>query len=74
MRPLGMLTTIPVFLAVTPLVGFFIGQFLDRRFHTDPIFTVLFLILGFVGGGRQVAQLIRRAYADQEDRDESHGG
>ena len=61
MRQVGLLTTIPVLLAVSPLIGFFMGRFLDGKLNTDPIFTIGFLILGFIAGARQTARVIKLA-------------
>lgn len=61
MRQVGLLSTIPVLLAVSPIVGFLIGRFIDGKLHTDPIFTIVFLVLGFIAGGRQVARVIKLA-------------
>ena len=74
-RQVGILTLIPAVLAVSPIVGYFIGHLLDRRFGTDPYLTIAFIVLGFVAGGREVARLVRRASeeADAEERDKTGG-
>jgi ATP synthase protein I len=66
MRQVGLLTTIPFLLAVSPIIGFFIGRFLDKKFNTDPILSIVFLIFGFVAGARQVASVIRKASKDNK--------
>ena len=72
MRQVGLLTTIPVLLAVSPLIGFFMGRFLDQKLDTDPIFTIVFLILGFIAGARQTARVIRLASKEKKrDKDGS---
>ncbi|MFQ5510245.1 MAG: AtpZ/AtpI family protein [Candidatus Krumholzibacteriia bacterium] len=68
-RQAGLLTTIPVLLAISPLIGFFIGRFLDGKFKTDPLFTIIFLILGFVAGAMQTARVIRLANRDSDEKD-----
>ncbi len=73
MRQVGLLTTIPLLLAVSPLIGFFIGSFLDRRFGTDPIFTIIFLIMGFVAGARQVINVIKKAGAEGDKNEKKNG-
>ena len=46
------------------LFCFFIGLYLDRWWHTHGIFTVIFTVLGVIGGGnvvyRQVGEIIDR--------------
>jgi ATP synthase protein I len=58
-RQAGLLSTIPVLLTVSPLVGFFMGRFIDGKLGTDPIFTIVFLVFGFVAGARQIARIIK---------------
>lgn len=73
MRQVGLLTTIPLLLAVSPIVGFFIGRFLDRKFHTDPMLSIVFLIIGFVAGARQVANVVRKASKEYNKKNKSNG-
>ena len=60
-RQLGILTTIPIILAVGPILGYFIGNFLDKKLHTEPYLMIVFIIFGFVASGRGVYDLIKRA-------------
>ena len=64
LRRAGLLTTVPVLLAASPIIGFFIGRFLDDKLGTDPALTIVFLILGFVSGAIQVAKVIKIANRD----------
>lgn len=68
----GQLVTIPMLLLVSPLIGLFIGRFLDRRFQTPDVFMYIFLTLGFVAGGREVYRMVRRI-AREEDRERRKG-
>jgi F0F1-type ATP synthase assembly protein I len=68
-RQVGLLTTIPILLTVSPLIGFFIGRFLDGKLHTDPIFTIIFLVLGFIAGARQVARVLKIANKEYDKED-----
>jgi ATP synthase protein I len=56
----GSLGMIPVLLAAGPIIGIFIGQWLDKKFDSSPWLTVLFVILGFVAGVREMIQLLKR--------------
>jgi F0F1-type ATP synthase assembly protein I len=67
-RRAGLLTTIPVLLAVSPIIGFYMGRFLDGKLGTDPYLSIVFLILGFVSGAMQVARLIRIANREPKKR------
>lgn len=67
MRSAAMLLAIPTLLIISPLVGFFLGNLGDKRFHTSPWLSVSGLILGFVAAGREV-WLIYRRYLDTQER------
>jgi ATP synthase protein I len=67
LRPVGQLTAIPFVLLVGPVLGYFIGDWLDRKWGTEPYLMILFITLGFVAAGREVWGLIKRASRDQED-------
>ena len=67
LRSAAMLLAIPTLLIVSPLVGFFLGDLGDKRFHTSPWLSLSGLILGFVAGGREV-WLIYRRYQESQER------
>ena len=60
-RQIGILTTIPILLAVGPILGYYIGDFLDKRLNTTPYLMILFIVLGFVASGKGVYDLIKKA-------------
>lgn len=60
-RQLGFLTAIPFILATGPIIGFFIGDWLDKKFHTAPWVMLGFLILGFAASIKETISLIKRA-------------
>ena len=65
-RQLGLLSTIPGLLTVSPIVGLLIGRFLDRKLNTDTFLGIVFLVLGFIAGARQVARVIKLAGKEKE--------
>jgi ATP synthase protein I len=69
LRRAGLLTTVPFLLAASPIIGFFMGRFLDIKLGTEPIFSIIFLILGFIAGAIQVAKVVRLANRES-DREE----
>lgn len=73
-RQAGLLTTIPVLLAASPIIGLLIGRWIDRKFDTDPIFSVVFLILGFVAGARQVVRVVKLAGKDKAKDNKKDNG
>lgn len=66
LRPVGLLTAIPFVLLFGPLIGYFIGDWLDKKLDTDPWLMTLFIVLGFIASGREVWGLIKRASRDTE--------
>ena len=67
MRSGAMLVAIPSLLIISPLVGFFVGNLGDKRFHTSPWLSLAGLILDFVAGAREVWTIYRR-YLDSQER------
>ncbi len=63
-----MLTSIPMVLLSAPLIGYFIGDFIDRKFHTSPWSMVIFTVMGAVSGIRQTITLIKRATGNNDRR------
>lgn len=60
-RQIGILTTIPMLMAVGPILGYYIGNFLDRTLSTGPYLMVIFIFLGFAASGKGVYDLIKKA-------------
>jgi ATP synthase protein I len=63
-RLVGSMGTIPVRLGVGPLVGFFIGRWVDRRLHTEPWLMIMMIALGFAASVRYTIRLLREAQKD----------
>ena len=55
------LVSVGFVLVASLLVGYGIGCLLDRWLGTDPIFTVIFFLLGMIGGFVEVFQIAKRA-------------
>ena len=68
LRSGGLLLAIPTLLIVSPLVGFFVGGFLDRRLHTSPWLGIVGLVLGFAAAGRETYRIYRR-YMEEADKE-----
>lgn len=67
LRKASMLMVIPTLLLVAPLVGFFLGRFLDTRFGVTPWLSFAGLVLGFVAAGREIVSIVRRVRSEGED-------
>ena len=64
-RQIGLLSTIPFLLALAPIVGYLLGNYLDQRFGTRPWLGIVLLGLGFVAGVRETVKIVR--IAQRED-------
>jgi len=59
-RQLALAGTIPIMMAVGPVIGFVIGKLLDEWLGTTPWLMVLFIALGFVAAGKEVYDVVRK--------------
>ena len=66
-RQAGILGTIPFLLAVPPIAGVFIGKWIDGKAGTSPAFTIVFVILGFLAGIREVANVMKKANLESDN-------
>jgi len=55
---------LPFLLVACVAVGGGVGYFLDARFHTSPVLTLVLGLLGFAGG---MIQLVKRLSRDTDD-------
>ena len=67
-RTAGLLLAIPTLLIVSPLVGFFIGDWLDGRAGSGPWLGIAGLGVGFAAAGRETYRIYRRVQADEEEQ------
>lgn len=67
-KQLGILTTIPAILAVGPILGYFVGSYLDKKINSSPYLMILFIIFGFVASGKQIYNLARRSSKEMEKK------
>lgn len=73
MRQVGLLTSIPILLLVSPLLGYWFGTLADRWFHIRPWGANIGLLLGMVAAVREVIRIVRRAGEDDEEDPGSAG-
>lgn len=69
LRQAGIYTIIPIILAVGPIIGYFMGNFLDKKLHTSPYLMILFIIFGFIAAGKEVYNLTKRAMQEMDEED-----
>ena len=72
MRRAGLLTAIPLVLAIAPVIGFFMGDFLDGWLGTAPYLMIVFVVLGFIAGAREVHRLVKKAYEDESPQNKTN--
>ena len=65
-KQLGVLTTIPIILLVGPAIGYFLGNWIDRKFLIYPWVTIIFVGLGFGASGREITRLLKQVLKDSE--------
>lgn len=58
-RQVGILTSIPFILLLGPLIGFFLGGWIDRKFGWAPYGTAVLIGLGFAAAVRETVRMIR---------------
>lgn len=58
-RQLAIATMIPVLLVVAPLIGYFLGGWVDGKLGTKDVFKIIGLGLGFAAAGREIYSLIK---------------
>lgn len=59
-RLIGVYATIPFALAVPPVIGWFIGEYLDDWFQTTPWIAYILIFLGMIAGIEEVYRLVKR--------------
>jgi F0F1-type ATP synthase assembly protein I len=66
LRSAGLLLSIPTLLIVSPLAGFFLGAWLDRKWNSGPWLSIVGLALGFVAAGRETWRIYRRTLEEEQ--------
>ncbi len=73
MRQIGILTALPFIMVAGPLVGYFIGDWLDHILGTSPYLTILLIIMGIISSGREVIKMVKMATDAGKNSDDNHG-
>lgn len=56
----GVYLTIPFVLAVSPILGWWIGSWLDKKLDSAPYLMYIGLLFGFIAGFRELYHLVKR--------------
>jgi len=67
----GLYLAVPGILLAAPTIGFFIGHWADGKLDTEPYLMIVGLVLGFVAAAREIYNLLKKAQAIDEERDDS---
>ncbi len=65
-RKAGMMLFIPFLLGACPAIGYFLGSLVDKIFHTQNVFSIIFIFLGLAAAARETYVIVRRASKDNE--------
>jgi hypothetical protein len=68
----GILSFLPFILAAGPLAGFFLADYLEKKFHTPGLVSVICVVTGFLASLRETVKIVRKAL-DIEKEDEGKG-
>jgi ATP synthase protein I len=60
LRELAYYSSLGLSVSLAIFIGLAVGVYLDRRFETSPWWTLIFLVLGIIGGFRNIALVIRK--------------
>jgi F0F1-type ATP synthase assembly protein I len=70
MKQIGLYTAVPAIMLAAPLIGYFIGQWLDSRLGTNPTLTAVGALGGIAAAGLEIYHLVKKASAMDEDKDD----
>ncbi len=67
----GTYSTVGLDIALSVIVGLFIGQWLDEKFHGGGWLTALWFVFGLIAAGRTLYRALQRANreAEREERE-----
>ena len=60
LRQLAEWSAVGLELGISVVAGLILGDFIDRYFKTTPVFTLIFLALGFGGGVLNIFRLMKK--------------
>jgi len=72
-KSLGFLSSVGISMVASTMIGLAMGWWLDKKFDTNPWFTLIFLGLGVVSAFRNVYILTDRELRRQKEEDREDG-
>jgi ATP synthase protein I len=61
-RQVAIATTIPIILVVAPLLGYYLGVWVDKKLGTGKIFMIVGLALGFGAAAKEIYDMIKKGF------------
>jgi F0F1-type ATP synthase assembly protein I len=58
-KNISMITFIPFMLAAGPLSGYFVGDFIQKKFNLSTYVVILSVIVGFTAGAMETIRIIK---------------
>ena len=62
----GLLSFLPFVLVAGPLAGFYLGNYLEKRFSLPSYVSMVLIIVGFVGSFKEAVKVVKMALRAQE--------
>lgn len=59
-KMIGTFMTVPFVLAIPPVVGWYLGTWLDKYFGWTPYLAYSFLFFGILAGGKEFYRIIKK--------------
>ncbi|MDD5422876.1 MAG: AtpZ/AtpI family protein [Candidatus Omnitrophota bacterium] len=57
----GLLSFLPFVMAAGPLGGYFLGDYLEKRFGSPSYVSLIFITLGFIGSVAETVKIVKAA-------------
>ena len=70
-KQIGLVTTIPILLVAGPALGYFLGNWIDRKAGFFPWGSIAGIAVGFIAAVREMVR-IARVLQSQENRDKNN--
>ncbi|MFH1893027.1 MAG: AtpZ/AtpI family protein [Candidatus Zixiibacteriota bacterium] len=67
-RQLSLIGVIPAIMAVGPLIGYFVGHWLDRKFETEPYLMWVLILFGFIAAGKEVYRIVKQVSRESNEQ------
>ena len=68
LRKAGSYSYIGIFLGIAILIGYLGGAWLDTRFGTQPLLTLIGFGVGMASGARELYRLVKKGQREEEDQ------